>query len=302
MFERTLIPLDGSPEAESVLPHMSKFIRKSGSELVLFRAFHAEPLLARMDTASLIERDLLEARKYIDGLVRRLAGEGLPVRGRVVQGSPAEAILRTASEERVTTIALSTHGRTGIGRWVLGSVAEEVVRASTVPVFVLRSTAAVPVRTGIRRILVPLDGSATAFSAAPFAAELARSVGAEMMVLHVHQRMLAHAPSFAWSWVETAPTPSDADPYKVAKAAVEDLAVGGLKVTPLTVEGDPATRILESSFKEDIDLVVMATHGRDGLPRLFLGSVAEKVLRRTAVPMILIRPDKLEETHAWSGT
>jgi nucleotide-binding universal stress UspA family protein len=229
-----------------------------------------------------------------------------------VEGLAAPSILEHAEEEGATMIAMSTHGRTGVGRWVMGSVAEKVVRASEVPVLLVRSFRATPkgdlepspaAEMPFRRILVPTDGSPTAMAAVGPAEKFAQLYGSEIVVLHVQvpyvppgailPGMDAGAPV-----VLPPPPPPEKDPVTVKMA--ERFGHAGLKVKRVSVVGDPAMEIVDHGFASGVDLIALATHGRTGISRWMLGSVAERVIRHATVPLLVVRaePEKKAKKKA----
>lgn len=305
MFERILVPLDGSPRAELILPQLARLLRREDSEVLLLRAFHVPQGDAWMDLPRqnlALEREA--AQKYVHDLAKRMAGQGAKVHGRVVEGLPASSILECADQEGATLIAMSTHGRSGLSRWVMGSVAEKVVRASRVPMLLVRSFRPTPkgdlepvpaAETPFRKILVPTDGSPTAMAAVTPAEKFAQLYGSEVVVLHVRipyvppgavlPGMEAGAPI-----VEPPPPPPEKDEATAAMAKRFEHA--GLKVTRVSVLGDPATEIVDHGFASGVDLIALATHGRSGLSRWMLGSVAERVLRHASVPLLIVRAEE----------
>ena len=143
MGERILVPLDGSPRAELILTHIGRLLTREDSEILLLTVI--DPVLGfeQSEKASSSMADHQKAaQKYIDGHAKHLADQGAKARGRVVVGPTSESILKTAQEEGATMIAMTTHGRSGLSRWLMGSVAEQVLRAGTVPVLIVRSHAA----------------------------------------------------------------------------------------------------------------------------------------------------------------
>jgi nucleotide-binding universal stress UspA family protein len=199
----------------------------------------------------------------------------------VYEGYPAEAILAGAREQAATLIALTTHGRTGLARWDLGSVTEKVLRGGEFPILVTRSfeTAEAgatrerrPAQAAIRRILLPIDAGDLSPVAVGPAIELASLFGAEILLVHVLDQGLAGE----------LPMPDIARAQEMATAA-------GLHTEVVLERGDAAGQILAVSAERQADLIVMATHGRSGLKRWVLGSVAERVMRAAPVPLLLIR-------------
>jgi len=156
MYERLLVPLDGSPLAESVLPHAEEIATRFGSRVILLRvapslaSFMAETIPGGGLPTAGAEAELgvevaekeyqveqQSAGSYLDGIAARFTAKGLKADKLVREGPPGGVILETAHEQNANLIAMSTHGRTGIARTVLGSVADEVVRASHLPVLLI---------------------------------------------------------------------------------------------------------------------------------------------------------------------
>jgi len=308
MFERILVPLDGSARAEVILPQIARILNREDAELLLLRVVSVpdSPGLVVQDTIRYQERE--EAQKYLHDLALRFGEKSSKVHARLAEGWPADVILETAKTEGATMIAMTTHGRTGMLRWALGSVAEKVARASDVPVLLVRSFRRTPQgvleptvsgELPFRRILVPVDGSETSMSVIGAAEKFGELYGSDVLVLHVNPPFVppgALLPGMeaAFPFTRPEPLPSEEDP--VTKTAADRFRHAGLKVTRLTVEGEPATEILDLSANREMDLIALGTHGRTGIRRWALGSVAERVLRSTDVPLLLVRtpaPNKL---------
>jgi nucleotide-binding universal stress UspA family protein len=268
MFERILAPLDGSPLAESILPLVRAFRARKRTELVLLRALPPPPMVGG-DVGRVMELDRRAAEEYLEGLRKaESAGEG-SLRVRVREGPPAETILAVAREERATLIALSTHGRTGLRRLLFGSVAEQVLRESPIPVLLLRGQAAAPEP---RKILLPVDPDDVSLEVVNAAIEVASTFGAHVVLLNVMKDALAYGP-----------------PVVQITRAFERFREAGVSVEPLLRRGDPADEILAAARDLSAGMIAIATHARRGLRRALVGSVAEKVLRHAEVPVLAIR-------------
>ena len=145
MYKKILVPLDGSEVAEAVLPHVERLAKDNDAEIVLLRvavnpAFEfalSDPAIAAKVVSDLEE----ESKQYMSAMEARLKGQGFKVTSDIVEGGVANAILREAEERGVDLIAMSTHGRSGVARWLIGSVADKVVRASPLPVLLVRPAA-----------------------------------------------------------------------------------------------------------------------------------------------------------------
>ena len=141
MFGKILVPLDGSPLAEAILPQVTELARVHGAELILLRVALAHGFPGADPTEAQLEA-VREGEKYLEGVEKELASRGLRASRVVRYGHAAEEILDHAAFGGIDLIAMSTHGRTGVGRWVLGSVAEKVLRASSTPLLLLRAPGA----------------------------------------------------------------------------------------------------------------------------------------------------------------
>jgi len=224
-------------------------------------------------------------------------------------GHAAEQILRYTGEKGVDLIVMSTHGRTGMWRWVLGSVADKVLRASPVPVLLVRSETAE--KGGFEKwtditVIVPLDGSPLAETVLPHVQALAQQIGNEMLKV-VLIRVCEPPPMPA---IPAAEIPFDwkqlmDDHWAACKKVTKEYLSGvetHLKQTGLSVRSEPIEQMKLSVAEEIVDyankipfsLIVMATHGRSGVSRWAYGSVAHKVLTGSSSPILLVRPSSVE--------
>jgi nucleotide-binding universal stress UspA family protein len=292
MTTTILVPLDGSKLAEAVLPLATETAVKTGGSIVLFSAV---PPVATWDTASSMvrwDREEELAREYLNSQHELLAARKVEVRCEVRLGNAAEQILKAADDFSADLIAVSTHGRTGINRWVFGSVARQVLEASTVPILIVRPHKDKPVPQTVTKILVPLDASAVAESVLPEVETLATAFGASITLFN------AIAPLASYPGFETvAPAASgdimgqlqdEADAYLAG--LVKRIGAMGIEVKAITTIDLAADGILLAAQKEAADLIAIGTHGRSGVQRAILGSVADSVIRRADVPCLVIRP------------
>jgi nucleotide-binding universal stress UspA family protein len=286
MFGSVLVPLDGSPFAEHALPLARAVARRAGAELDLVRV---HGLYALKDpAASWCPYDPAqdaecrrEEEAYLANLARRLREAG-PVRvsTAVVPGLVADGILGRAKDRHADLVVMTTHGVGPVSRFFLGSVADELVRRATAPLLLVRPPAAPPdlaAEPAVRHVLVPLDGSGLSEQVVEPAVELANVLGARLTLLRV---------------VEPHPTPGPG-PAEEASAYLEGWAgrlrgrAQGVRARVVAAR-HAASAILEEA--RSADLVALSTHGRGGVRRLLLGSVADKVLRGAAVPVLVCRP------------
>ncbi len=259
------------------------FSEISGRAL-LTAACLAEQLGARM-TVSFV-RELLsepQARVRLDSFVRQwVQSPELDVTKQVLAGSPAYATIDDAAEKQADLLVCGTHGRTGLGRVLLGSFAEKVVRAAPCPVWVARGDAS-PAKP--QRILLPIDFSKSSEHARSLAVFLASGFGARLSILHVLSK-------------PELPVGGDGDgldsfytkAQKEAESYLNKLGDHSAIQVDKSVEiGDPARRVVELAAGEGFDLIVCGTHGRTGIQRWIMGSVAEKIVR-TAPCSVLVVP------------
>jgi len=303
-----LVPLDGSELAEVVFTYAKELAGKLNIDIVLLHvASPAAREFAPMHRAY-IERaaEIMkrQARKVQERAGIQPAGKPVEARGELVMGYPAEEILRYADENAIDLILMATHGRSGLRRWVMGNVADKVLRASKVPVWLVR--AGIPdeiVYDKLPRkpILVPLDGSELAESVLPHVEALAKQRGAELVDV-VLLRVCEPPATPSYSTPELPDAPLNWGEYtqqevaRCKQVAKEYLAKVGkqlkdsnINVRSEVLEGKPADEIVDYANKNPFNLIVMASHGRAGLSRWVYGSVAEYVLLGVSSPVLLVR-------------
>lgn len=320
-----MIGLDGSPLAESVLPYVELLATSSGAEVILVRAIPEGETIELVDDGTqqtdpyssasssptvdttggeLItdEASFDEARNYLEGIATRLTNRGIRVRSLVVAGDPASVIVDEAAHHHADAIILATHGRSGLGRLLYGSVAEAVLENSTVPVFLAKvSRGRLTLTTVGTKILVPLDGSALAEEALPHAVDLARALGAKLHLVRVvvpaHTYWAGEMAAFSY----VSPTMID-DEEREATSYLDDLVARcqteGVAATRSVRVENAALGIVATAEDEGVSFIVMATHGRTGLMRTLLGSVALQVLHESDVPILLVHPLKATKAVA----
>ncbi|MBS1251776.1 MAG: Universal stress protein F [Anaerolineales bacterium] len=299
MIKKILVPLDRSELAAQALPYAKLQSVKFGAEIMLL--WVTEPLPAAVEAnRAAAELHEVEARaeSYLEDVAKTLSGEGFCVEYCTCSGMPADSIITFADTENIDLIVMSTHGRSGLGRWVYGSVADKVLRAADVPVLLIRATeeAAAAARPACKRLLVPLDGSELAEQALPYAELLAHAFGAEVILLQVptlppYVSLGPDATMLVPSLLSDAYAEADAYLANVERR----LRAKGLSVHKAAVEpGAVAETIIDYTHEAGVDYIVMSTHGRSGLRRWVYGSVADRVLRGADAPVLLVRAPREE--------
>jgi nucleotide-binding universal stress UspA family protein len=303
MYKRMLVPLDGSELAEIVLPYARELAGRLDLELYLLHVCEQHGAESQFMCQSYVDHTA-ETVKVQSREVRAKTGapEGgktVEVNAETVTGHPAEEIINYANSNNIDIILLATHGRTGVKRWVLGSVADKVLRASRVPVWLVR--AAIPEKIVYdewpkRLYLVPLDGSKTAEVVLPHVEALAKQRGAELVnivLLRVVVEPFITADYPEPDWKEHVKKirehfKKEAESYLAG--VQERLAAIGLKVTEKVLMGKPADEIIDYAYKNHPNLIIMATHGNSLASRWEYGNVADKVLYGVSSPIFMVRP------------
>lgn len=301
MYKRILVPLDGSELAEQMLPYARIIGKRLQAQVELLQVFDpVSPSLADPSHGLYLDQIATSFRNqtqdYLEGVALSLRSDGLKVSSIVHEGNPASHIVSEAEREPATLIAMSTHGRSGISRWMLGSITDKVLYATTTPLLIIRPQQQnLPSETKLNTIVVPLDGSGLAEQVLPHVVALAKLLELKVTLIMV--------------------TPSETDYYQYAEnlaATYRDLfAKGsadaldyllGIKhrlqqegirtVEEQLLQGDPAAAIVDHAREVRDNFVAMTTHGRSGVGRWFLGSVADRVVRYSGDPVLVIRAKK----------
>src|SRR5579883_1014534 len=293
MFKKVLVPLDGSPLAEKALPFAAFLAKRQEGELFLVRAVEVWASTVHDAIEKALEKKP-QAEAELQAAAARLATDGLKVEQAVYAGEPASIIETAASSHEADLIVVSTHGRSGFARWAYGSVAERVLHTTSKPVLLVPAqTEATWQPDGPRTIILPLDESALSEQAIEPAQELARALGASITVVRVIEppnMAIAgsamgvgyYEPFDIQAWVD------DAKPY--AEGVAARLQQEGFSATAETLAGYPAATIQAVAAARNAAAIVMASHGRTGLARLALGSVAVGVVQRAAAAVLIVRP------------
>lgn len=305
MYNKILVPLDGSELAEQVLVYAKEFSGRMDLDLVLLHVCGKEQYEALPMHRAYLEQVAEKLRAQSNDVRARVSGQKKQERqilGKVAVGYPAEEILRYADQEKADFILMATHGRSGITRWVLGSVADKVLRASRMPVLLVRNKPKEDViydQWPKRMLLVPLDGSNLAESVLPHVETLARQRGTEVtevVLLRINEppQIPADYPAtLPVTWeehVEQEMARRKQEGEQYLASVQKKLEKLGIKARSEILIGRPADSIIDYSNQNPFSVVFMATHGRSGISRWAYGSVAEKVLTGGSTPLFLVRP------------
>ena len=295
-----LVPLDGSPFAEQALPWAIAIAQKARARLRV-ALVHQLPSPPPLDEASVrlyarVELMLRKSqREYLHGVAARIKGEqSIQVATAMLEGPPARALRDYVRDVGVDLVVMTTHGRGGIQRAWLGSVADQLVRSLEIPLLLIRPTEGAVAAPRVQEILVPLDGSRRAEAALPVAVSLASLLGARLaLVQAVLPLVIVTDPPGPF------PRGFDEELMALRRREAQDYVDGiaeqvnrlGVSASGAAVLGGSAFDAIEAAAHAPATgMVALATHGRGGLRRLVLGSVADKLVRAGELPVLVTRP------------
>ena len=312
MFQKLLVPLDRSDFAEQAIGQAAAIARASEGVLDLVLVHEPFPFGTSGD-APWRREAWQDEERYLQAIANEISGgTGVPVTCAVIEGEKVEMICKRAWDVGADLIVMTSHGRTGISRAWLGSAADGVVRHSAIPVLMLRPIEGKAARLAahhlFKSILVPLDGSPLAAEALSSAASLAQCTGASITLLRVvvPVPIIAGDPGLPFVYPYPIAMPDVEETKHLADEAkreltdvARDLQGQGIAnvATEVVVEASAARGIIDFANGHDTDVIAMSTHGR-GASRLFLGSVADKLIRGSEIPVLVYRPLAVREKTA----
>ena len=298
MYEAILVPLDGSKTAEKVLPYARYLAGKFKVPVELLAVVDVVEIASHMTSEkvhfldTIIEDAVQHSTTYLRGVATTIAGTN--VRCSVEKGRAEDTIIEKAATDKTMLITMATHGRSGLNRFLLGSIAEKVLRGTVNPLLLIRAgDEKSQGEAMLKSIIVPLDGSELAEAVLPIVADMAKKLDLEIELFRTY-----HVPYNVYSGDEglyavnyeelLAGLRDEAVEYLEKKAA--DLKrLGVAKVQCITKEGLAADEIISLGRKTPDNLIAMSSHGRSGVRRWVLGSVTELVVRHSGDPVLVIR-------------
>ena len=274
MLKKILLALDGSENAERALWWVTQYAAKEKAQVVLFRA---------VDTTTLepefIPSQVKDSLNYLHRMETEINQSGVPSKVIVRQGKAAETIVKVAVEEKCDLILMTTRGGSKVKRWAIGGVTEQVLRMSPIPVLPIQSRTRPAKNNHVRRVIVPVDGSALAEQVIPWAAGLARMMKSRLVFIHVYPPVHAG--------VRGKPRESFEALRTRMIRRCELLKESGIKARFIVRTDDPAQSILAHAGMND--MIVTTTHGNGGFKRWVFGSVAEKLIHAARVPVLVYK-------------
>ncbi len=298
MFNKILVPLDGSDLSEKALVTAVSIARKLNSDLMLMHVIPQRnmpvPEYSEAGYDQFINRFDTKyedwANNYLNEVKNRYEDISNRISTHVEVGHVAYRLLETSNN--VDLIVISTHGYSGLTKWILGSVTERIIGHANCPVLVVKGD------QPINKILLPLDGSDYSEVAIEPAIGISNAFGGELTCFHVIEppndvpnSLVARLGNVDPNWDRWITDHHDEYARKYFKTLSKTLAnEENGEIDMVLRKGVPADSILTYADEEDIDLIVMSTHGRSGIKKWLLGSVAERVIEKLPCHLLIIRP------------
>jgi len=288
-FERILVPLDGSELAEKALPYATAIAKLNKSAVLLF----AVSITSKGGRRSRL------LKSYLDVNSKTLESSGINVSTHIAYGEVADEIVKYTENNQINLIIISSHGYSGIKRWMLGSVAQKVLQSTTAPVLLIKSKSSSRQKAKFEKILVPLDCSPFSLTTLKYVEGLVKKTGSEILLLDVAEPPVVpsygiHPINPEWEkYRDTIWSELNKQSSEYLNKIKADLAKGGLAAKTIVVKGENgkvAEEILKVAEEEKVSLIAITTHGRSGVSRWVYGSVANRLVEESSQPILLIRP------------
>lgn len=301
MYDNILVPLDGSSLAEAILPYVSRLASSLNAKVVLLTTIDPEsPAFlggeeegsSELSREQMLERSKTHAREYLTNLKGKLVVDAELV---VAEGSPAQCIIEEQERHGCDLIAMSTHGRTGIARGIIGSITDKVVHASGRPVLVVRAQEEHerPSSLDVNNLIVPLDGSMLSESVLSHAEGLAKRLSLEVILVEAINVRVQDVYFGGGFYVD--PTPLEEELVKRAEKYLEEvsqrLRSHGVNVRWKSLLDVPALGVAKFARETPNSIIAMSTRGRSGFTRWLVGSVTDKVVREAGVAVLIVPPE-----------
>jgi nucleotide-binding universal stress UspA family protein len=301
MFEKILLPLDGSELAESAIPYVSDLAGQLDAEVYLLHVCPTEHL-AYLHMHQIYVNTIAE--KLRGRITQSSEGKRQPkVQAEVISGDATKMIFDYVKLKSIGMIVITNYGTSGVRPWAMGNTADKIIRGVGIPTLLVRikdSNFKMEQTVSIKNILLPLDSSDGSKIAVPYATELAKKLSASVTLYSMTHTSYAQNINGAgmgtamgaglgvnWDAID-ASAKKFTDEY--LQNIEDDIKKAGVTANHTGSIGmDAAYEILEHEKKGPVDLVVMATRGRSSLARWALGSVAEKVVREGSKPILLVK-------------
>ncbi len=292
MFNKIIVPLDGSSTAEAALPYAEEMAARLGSELVLLFVKEHHDYYSNNIFQAYLDYMTQKAMVAMMPYLKDRENQQVNISNKVMTGNPAEEIIKFAESVKNSQIIMATHGQSGLSiRFPLGSVADKVVRGTTRPVGLIRAEKdkpAVRKPISLKKILAPTDGSKESETSLPYVKDLASRLSAEVTFFNVLSNEINETPKTS---KREGPSTARTKINKYLDKLVRDFQKSGVSARYEVADAKQGIgeSINQYTTKNEMDLVIMATHGDAGPLRWILGKVSDKVLSEGNTPILLIR-------------
>jgi nucleotide-binding universal stress UspA family protein len=296
MYTRMLIPLDGSKVAEQVLPY-ARFLAKALAipvELLEVVDPEALALLSNPRQGRYVDTVLAEgienSKNYLEAIGRSF--QGAKVKSLVEKGKAEDVVIEKAAADKNTLIVMATHGRSGIQRWLLGSVADKVLHGATNHVLLVRANdgGKTDGEAALKTVIVPLDGSTLAEQVLPYVVELAKKVKLELVLMRAYALPPAISAEDYGFYSADLLDHLEAEARDYLAEKMNGVKQKGVEnVTSVVNTGYGAEEIITLGRHTPDNFIAMSTHGRSGIQRWVLGSVTDRVVRHSGDPVLIVR-------------
>ena len=295
MYTRMLIPLDGSQVAEQVLPYARCLAKALKIPVELLEVIDLEDLrlLANPERGRYIDTLLSEkmeaGKSYLEAIAQSF--QGTQVTCVVEKGKAEDVVIERAATDKDTLIVMATHGRSGIQRWVLGSVADKVLHGSTNHLFLIRANdqGKAVGEAPLKKVIVPLDGSPLAETVLPYVVDLAKKMRLEVVLVRAYALPTSTADEYQ-TYTDELIGLIEAEARDYLAEKIKEAKGKGLEnVSSVVNVGYGAEEIITLARNTPDNFIAMSTHGRSGVKRFVLGSVTDRVVRHSGDPVLIIR-------------
>ena len=285
MYNKILVGFDGSEFSRAALLEAANRIKRRGGKVILLNAvyFDEEEFGNKPEQ---LEKRMESGKKICSGAKEMVRKEfGIDIESIVSEGEPPEVIARTAQEMNADLIAMGTHGRRGIKRFIMGSVTSGVIGHAPCDVLVVKKPCTRC--TGeFTSILLPFDGSAFSKKALSHAYALAKDEGSEVTALYVIPR---YEEMIGFMKTDSIRKSLHKEAERIIDLAKQSVSSNGVTLATAIEEGNAADKIVETANRMKHDLIVMGSYGWRGVNKAILGSTTERVIMNASCPIMVVK-------------
>jgi nucleotide-binding universal stress UspA family protein len=308
MFTRILVPLDGSPLAESVLPHVMSISNATGAEVMLLRVLERATGSQTGETVDPVEWQIrkAEADSYLRDLANQMQSSGLAVASEILEGKAAENVIEYAHQTKVDLLILSSHGQSGISGWNVSSVVQKIILRVKTSVLIIRAYQASSGKIEIfqyKKLFVPLDGSQRAEFVLPAVVALARSYNSQVILVQtIHKPEIPRRTPPPQEDLDLVNQITERNRVEASRYLAEVSDRLGVPATTRLLVSDSIVSSLHTQAEQDeVDLVILSAHGYGGETRWPYGSVVISFIAYGSTPLLVMQDlpsESIEPTAA----